>query len=311
MPPAFSIVIPLYNKAHSIAGTVASVLAQRLSDFELIIVDDGSTDGSAQVVEGIADSRIRLIKKENGGVSAARNTGIQLASAEHIAFLDADDLWLPGFLEDMLALTRDFPDAGIYGAAYWHQVQGDRYPEESGLPANFRGYIPSYFAHAVRHLLFWTSAVVVKKTALQQSGAFNEGICFGEDLDLWFRLALEHPAAFCNKPLAIYNKDAENRAMRRKQPYATNIVAHLAKFKPYEETHADFRKFINWFRCIQLYELFHAADITPERIRACQRSIENAEIPVKYRVLLRLPIWVQYQVVRVWQAVYTSMKAAR
>ncbi|MGI9160303.1 MAG: glycosyltransferase family 2 protein [Saprospiraceae bacterium] len=311
MPPAFSIVIPLYNKAHSIADTVASVLAQGLSDFELIIVDDGSTDGSAQVVEGIADSRIRLVKRKNGGVSAARNTGIQLASAEHIAFLDADDLWLPGFLEDMLALTRDFPDAGIYGAAYWLQVQGDRYPEESGLPANFRGYIPSYFAHAVRHLLFWTSAVIVKKTALQQSGGFHEGICFGEDLDLWFRLALEHPAAFYNKPLAIYNKDAENRAMRRKQPYATNLVAHLAKFKPYEKTHADFRKFINWFRCIQLYELFHAADVTSEMIRAYQRSIERHEVPLKYRVLLYMPPWIQDQLLRGWHAVAPAAKTKR
>jgi glycosyltransferase involved in cell wall biosynthesis len=311
MPPAFSIVIPLYNKARSIADTVASVLAQRLADFELIIVDDGSTDGSAQVVEGIQDHRIRLVKRENGGVSAARNTGIRLAAAEHIAFLDADDLWLPDFLEDMLALTRDFPNAGIYGAAYWHQVQGDRYLEEFGLPEGFRGYIPSYFAHAVRHLLFWTSAVVVKKTALQQSGGFNEGICFGEDLDLWFRLALEHPTAFYNKPLAVYNKDAENRAMKRKQPYATNLVAHLAKFKPYEEMHADFRKFINWFRCIQLYELLHAADITPEIIRGYLDSIERQELPWKFRVLLRLPISVQNQVLRGWHTVFTNVKAAR
>jgi glycosyltransferase involved in cell wall biosynthesis len=311
MPPAFSIVIPLYNKAHSIAGTVASVLSQRLSDFELLIVDDGSTDGSAQVVEEIQDHRIRLVKRENGGVSAARNTGIRLAAAEHITFLDADDLWLPDFLEDMRALTRDCPEAGIYGAAYWHQVQGDRYLEDNGLPAEFRGYIPSYFEQALRHLLFWTSAVVVKKTALQQSGMFDEGIRFGEDLDVWFRLALDHRAAFYNKPLAIYNKDAENRAMRRKQPYTTNLVAHLAKFKPYEETHADFRKFINRFRCIQLYELFHAAGVTPELIRTFLDSIERRELPWKFRVLLRLPIGVQNQVLRGWHAVFTAVKDKR
>lgn len=311
MSAAFSIVIPLYNKAHSIADTVASVLSQQLSDFELIIVDDGSTDGSAQVVEGIQDNRIRLVKLENGGVSAARNTGIRLAAAEHIAFLDADDLWLPDFLEDMRALTRDCPEAGIYGAAYWHQVQGDRYLEDNGLPTEFRGYIPSYFEQAPRHLLFWTSAVVVKKTALQQNGAFDEGIRFGEDLDLWFRLALDHRAAFYNKPLAIYNKDAENRAMRRKQPYLTNLVAHLEKFKQFEDSHADFRKFINPFRCIQLYELFHAGGITPELIKAYQRSIDKQELPLKYRLFLRLPIGMQYQVLRGWHALLVDTSTRR
>ena len=311
MPPAFSIVIPLYNKVHSIADTVASVLSQQLCDFELIIVDDGSTDGSAQMVERIRDDRIRLIKKENGGVSSARNTGIGLATASHIAFLDADDRWLPSFLEDMHALTRDFPDAGIYGAAYWCQTQDVHVRENVGLPEDFRGCIPSYFDQAVRHFLFWTSAVVIKKTALRQTGGFNENISFGEDLDLWFRLALEHPAAFCNKPLAIYNKDAENRAMLRKQPYQTNLVAHLEKFKRFEDTHADFRKFINLFRCIQLYELFHAPDITPELIRKYQLSIEKQDLPLKYKVFLSMPVWMQCQILRGWHDVFSVMKTKR
>lgn len=311
MPPAFSIVIPLYNKAHSIADTVASVLSQQLSDFELIIADDGSTDCSAQIVEGIRDDRIRLIKKENGGVSSARNTGIRLAAADHIAFLDADDLWLPSFLEDMHALTRDFPEAGIYGAAYWCQTHGKRVREDVGLPEDFRGYIPSYFDQAVRHLLFWTSAVVVKKSALRQTGVFNEDISFGEDLDLWFRLALEHQAAFCNKPLAIYNKDADNRAMLRKQPYLTNLVAHLEKFKRFEDSHADFRQFINLFRCIQLYELFHAPDITPELIRKYQRSIEKQDLPLKYKAFLSIPVWLQRQILRGWHDVFSVMKTKR
>lgn len=287
------------------------MLSQQLSDFELIIVDDGSTDGSAQMVEGIRDDRIRLIKKENGGVSSARNTGIGLATASHIAFLDADDLWLPSFLKDMHALMRDFPDAGIYGAAYFCQMHGDRTREDFGLPEDFRGYILSYFDQALRHFLFWTSAVVVKKSALRQTGVFNEDISFGEDLDLWFRLALEHPAAFCNKQLAIYNKDAENRAMLRKQPYQSNLVAHLEKFKRFEDSHTDFRQFINLFRCIQLYELFHAPDITPELIRKYQRSIEKSEIPLKFKVLLRVPIGMQYQVLRTWHAITSARKIRR
>lgn len=311
MSPIFSIVIPLYNKAGTIYSTLESVLSQHLSDFEIIIVDDGSTDNGVAVVESVRDNRIRLTRKENGGVSSARNTGIRLATAKHIAFLDADDLWLPSYLEDMHALISDFPEAGIYGAAYWCQTQGDRYQADFCLPTDFRGYIPSYFEQARRHLLYFTSAVVMQKTALYQSGGFNEGIRFGEDLDLWFRLALEHPAAFCNKPLVVYNKDAENRAMLRKQPYSTNLVAHLDKFSQFEEKHTDFRKFINLFRCIQLYELFHAADITPELIREYQRSIKKKELPLKYRLLLRMPVGMQYQLLRAWHTIFTSVKTTR
>lgn len=311
MRPYFSVVIPLYNKAYSIRDTVESVLAQLLPDFELIIVDDGSTDDSAEVVAGIRDPRIRLVKRENGGVSAARNTGIQLADAENIAFLDADDLWLPSFLEEMMALTQEFPDAGIYGTAYWHQAKGGSRLDNYALPAEFRGYIPSYFDHAVRHFLYCSSAVVVKKRALLQSGAFNEGIHFGEDLELWFRLALDHRAAFYNKPLAIYNKDAENRAMQRKQPYSTNLVAHLDKFKPYEERNEEFRRFINVFRGIQLYELFHAADITPALIRKYQRSIDQDVLPMRFRMLLFFPSWVQDLILQVWHTLFAEPKIKR
>lgn len=307
MPPTFSIVIPLYNKVRSIAGTVASVLSQTFPDFELIIVDDGSTDGSAEEAARLTDPRIRLVRQANGGVSAARNTGIELADAEYIAFLDADDRWLPTYLEAMYALTRDFPGAGMFGLAYWQQAQGHQYRDDFGLPADFRGYIPSYFAHAVRHFLFWTSAVVVKKSALQQSGGFNPAIHFGEDLDLWFRLALDHSVAFYNKPLAVYDKDAENRSVLRSRRYSTHIASHLAKFKPFEETHTDFRKFINLFRCIHLYELFHFADITSDIIRVYERAIQRKDLPLRFRALLRMPICVQRQILRGWHAISQTL----
>ena len=106
--------MPLYNKARSVAATIESVRAQSFADFELIVVNDGSTDESRQRVIEFEDERIRLIDQRNGGVSAARNAGIALAAAPYVAFLDADDTWHPEYLERLHALTRVFPDASAY-----------------------------------------------------------------------------------------------------------------------------------------------------------------------------------------------------
>ena len=119
-----SVVVPLYNKKSSIKSTIESVLAQTYKDFELIVVDDGSTDGSADVVKSFDDNRIRLISKENGGVSSARNEGIREAKNEFISFLDADDLWDKDFLLEIDKLINDFPEAGILGTSYSYKKNG-------------------------------------------------------------------------------------------------------------------------------------------------------------------------------------------
>jgi glycosyltransferase involved in cell wall biosynthesis len=116
--PAISIVMPLYNKAGQVLKTIASVTAQTLSDWELVVVDDGSTDGGPALVRALGDARIRVVSQANAGVSAARNRGIELARADLIAFLDADDLWLPQFLAAILALQADFPQARWFATGY-------------------------------------------------------------------------------------------------------------------------------------------------------------------------------------------------
>ncbi|NLB79493.1 MAG: glycosyltransferase family 2 protein, partial [Clostridiaceae bacterium] len=118
MTPKVSVVIPLYNKAPYIMRSLRSVLAQSYQNFEIVVVDDGSTDGGGDIVLSVGDPCIRLIRQENGGVSAARNRGIQEAKADLIAFLDADDEWKPSFLELILDMYSNYPDAGLYGTCY-------------------------------------------------------------------------------------------------------------------------------------------------------------------------------------------------
>ena len=118
MTPKISIVIPLYNKSNAISKTITSALQQTFTNFELIIVNDGSTDNSLDIVNSINDDRIKIYNTKNKGVSAARNFGIAKSSSNYIAFLDADDIWLPNHLDNLNTLLNNYPDCGLYCTAY-------------------------------------------------------------------------------------------------------------------------------------------------------------------------------------------------
>ena len=124
--PFFSVIIPLYNKAPYVAKTIESVLRQTFSDYELMVIDNGSTDGSGDIVAKYSDPRLQIHRiEENAGVSNARNKGVELTSAPYITFLDADDWWEPSFLEEMARLIEKHPSAGIYGTSYYIVKNGD------------------------------------------------------------------------------------------------------------------------------------------------------------------------------------------
>lgn len=289
----FSIVIPLYNKCNSISNTLQSVLEQTHRDFELIIIDDGSTDGSAEVVAHFHDDRIRLLRQTNAGVSAARNRGMEEARNECIAFLDGDDFWEPVFLAEMAELVQSFPQAAMYGCAYDKKDKGHTTSVDFFLPDGYRGVVHDYFEHARKNHLFCSSAVVLKKNAVEKAGFFDGRISIGEDLDYWFRVACHYPVAFCNKVLAHYNTGAENRAMANPQPFEKNILAHMAKYKPLEREHAAFACYINWFRIKKLYELFFTCNPGKEAVDQYFSLIDASAQGTKHKILMQLPHWIQ------------------
>ncbi|HOA81558.1 MAG TPA: glycosyltransferase family 2 protein, partial [Defluviitaleaceae bacterium] len=141
----FSVVIPLYNKELSIGNTIQSVLDQTYQEFEIVVVNDGSTDNSLQIVEQINDPRIRIINKPNGGVSSARNRGIKEAKSEWIALLDGDDLWTPNYLIEMKNLINDFHNNKFFGCNFSTIENGNINERAANLPPNFRGEILDYF----------------------------------------------------------------------------------------------------------------------------------------------------------------------
>lgn len=213
--PTISVVIPLYNKGPHIARALNSVLNQTFQDFEVIVVDDGSTDDGADIVKGFNDPRIRLIQQENQGVSAARNLGIDEARAELIAFLDADDEWLPDHLNIILRMRERFPEAGAYTTAYFMKYQDkcslQKYHKIP--PSPWEGIIPDYFKSAsFGRPPVTTSAVAIPKRIFEDVGKFSIETWWGEDMDQWGRIAIKYPIAFSWKGAAVYHLDAVNRA---------------------------------------------------------------------------------------------------
>lgn len=242
-----SVVIPLYNKELSIQRAVNSVLNQTEQDFELIIVNDGSTDKSAQLVENMADHRIRLIHQENSGVSVARNRGVSEAQSDLIAFLDADDEWLPGFLESILELRGQFPDGDVFCTLYSLQdSDGKLSSPNTGIffKSDFRGFITDYLEVLRMLLPFNMTSFCVTRTAFQGVVGFSPGVKYGEDVDFFIRLSLKYKIVYLNKSLAIYHRDAENRACKNYEQSIQEYypVANLAKMIRTREVPASLRQ---------------------------------------------------------------------
>jgi glycosyltransferase involved in cell wall biosynthesis len=213
---SFSVVIPLYNKALYIERALKSVLNQTSQDFEIIVVNDGSTDNGREIVENFHDPRVRLINQSNQGVSVARNRGVVAANKKFVAFLDADDEWLPEFLHNIQVLINNFPDCGAYAAAVQTiRSNGQKYfPNLNKLPPEpWIGILPNFFELFQDGLsAFIPSSVVVPRQVLMDVGGFPAGEKLFEDIVCWVNIAIRYPIAFNPKRLVIYHQEASNRS---------------------------------------------------------------------------------------------------
>jgi len=223
-----SVIIPLYNKARSIASALHSVLDQTFRDYEIVVVNDGSTDHSVAEVRKVQDPRIRLFHQQNAGVSAARNRGIEEAKGELVAFLDADDEWNPEYLETQCLLSQQYPDCDVFACNYvFRDTAGKITPTLlQKLPfSGENGILANYFEVACcSHPPLWTSAVVVRKAALQSIEGFPVGVKSGEDLLTWARLAVNGSIAYSKRPLAVFNVDGYDMGDKPKRIPAENDV---------------------------------------------------------------------------------------
>lgn len=231
----FSVIIPLYNKEKHIKRAITSILNQTYQNFEIIVVDDGSTDSSVEKVKELSDLRIKLIKQKNQGVSSARNTGINNANFDYLGFLDADDSWESDFLESISRLIQNNPNAGAYATSYEIiSSDGRVVSPKFNIDINIgETVVVDYFKSALKYPIISASSVVVPKHVFDKIGIFSPELTRGEDLDMWCRIGLNYNVVFLNKVCATYFQNAENRSVARKgilaESFANNAEEILRK----------------------------------------------------------------------------------
>lgn len=204
MPVDVSVVIPLYNKRDYVGRTIDSVLRQTKVPKEIIVVDDGSTDGGGDVARRLGGSRVRVLRRENGGVSAARNAGIRSASSRWIALLDADDTWDPGFLAAFAKAVETYRHAV---AVFTNFRRDDSVkPRLRAKPGEPIRLLEDYFLFALSNRGFGmtSSSSVIRRDVLLRIGGFPEGLRRGEDIHTWSRVAWAGPVVFVPDILVTY-----------------------------------------------------------------------------------------------------------
>lgn len=217
----FSVIIPLYNKAPYVRKALETVCAQTYRDYELIVINDGSTDNSAIVADEYLKATdgidYQIISQQNAGVSAARNNGVAQSHGDYIAFLDADDWWEPTYLERMAQLIADYPDAGLYASNYVYYKPGKTHVALN-IPTGYINYPKAYYESNAMPV--WTGAAMIPRKVYDEKGGFPLGIKLGEDFLLWSKIALQYPVAFLNEPLAWYNNDVPATLRATRNLYA-------------------------------------------------------------------------------------------
>lgn len=216
----FSIIIPVYNKELYIKQTIESVLNQSFKNFELIIVNDYSTDHSLSIIKSFKDERIKIFTKPNSGVSDTRNYGIRKSQYPYICFLDADDLWLPNYLEELYQLIIEYPQVGFFCGAYSAFTENTKQIIKTIDLSNYnnsQSFKVDFFKASVltKRVIALTSRVCIKKNILTSlSYMFPTNCSMGEDADVWVRVALKTEVVYSNKPTMLYRVDSISSLMK-------------------------------------------------------------------------------------------------
>ncbi|PHS09708.1 MAG: glycosyl transferase [Kordia sp.] len=243
--PRFSIIIPLYNKESHIIGTLDSVFKQSFTDYEIIVVNDGSTDNSLQLVSELKHKTLFVFNNKNQGVSQARNFAMQQARGEYFAFLDADDIWLTNHLEKLNKLIVTYPNSGLYCTNYIFNYNNKfkTYTYFPTLPKEkkWSGIVPDFFIDSLVFRIALTSATAIPKEIISEIGFFDTNFTSGQDTDYWIRIALKKPVTFTKEHTVMYMAGADNRISDlsvRKRKCIT-----FEKFKKEEKTNKSLKKF--------------------------------------------------------------------
>ena len=287
----FSVIIPLYNKAPYVAKAIGSVLAQTFTDYELLIMDDGSKDNSFAVAQKVIEGHrhCHLYRQQNAGVSMARNNAGALSQGEYLCFLDADDWWNSIFLEEMDRFIKEFPEAGIYGTNYTivNETKRKTRVANVGVEEGFeKGYINYCKVYAKTLAMpLWTGAVCVPRKVFDEMQGFPKGIKLGEDFLLWVRIALKYKVAFLNKPLSFYNQDVEaaNRGVGRLHKPEEHMLWNVSFLAEEEKSNPDYKQLIDNLRTYSLLPYY----LSKEYHEAAKQELEKVDWKGQPKIIKR------------------------
>lgn len=288
----FSIIIPLYNKSHYIIRCLKSVFSQKYKDFEVIVINDGSTDNSAEIIlENFPN--VQLINQENQGVSAARNKGILLANRSYVAFLDADDAWHPDYLSFMYAVIQQNQHVKMIGSHYGYEK------EILVKPSTTLSYyrIENYFEIAIKNTLFTSSSTVIKKNIIDKNEVrFNILLKTGEDLDFWFRInAIEGNSFYITNTLMYYSDDDTSQATRTLPNIENTLVGTaLSSYKTDFENNLSFSYFIDLYVLFNLYPYFYRDE---SRAKAAD-LLKQIKGQVLLKLAYKIPFFIGRQIIK-------------
>jgi glycosyltransferase involved in cell wall biosynthesis len=285
--PFFTVIIPLYNKEKYIENAIKSVLDQTFTDFEILIVDDFSSDKSAVIASKFESEKVQLIYHEkNCGLSATRNTGIKKANSNYITFLDADDLWKPTFLESIFQLIQNFPEARIFGTNYeeiWDTVIKNPRNGSEILPINFTGYI-NFFKINVKQGIYNHGSVCFHKEVYEKVGFYNEKINFSEDLDFNIRANYNFKLAYDNSVQMNYFMQTENQITQ--SSLLKKVIPDFDTYENWAKTNSDLKKYLDFERYVLGKRLKKNNDLRWKKMIA---TIDSRNLNWKQNVLLKMP----------------------
>ena len=294
----FSVIIPLYNKAPYVKKALETVCAQTYRDYEIIVINDGSTDNSAVVADEYLKATdgidYQIISQQNAGVSAARNAGVALSHGDYIAFLDADDWWEPTYLERMAQLIEDYHEAGLYACNYVYYKPG-KTRVALNIPTGYINYPKAYYESNAMPI--WTGAAMIQRKVFEEMGGFPLGIKLGEDFLLWSKIAMQYKVAFLNEALAWYNNDVpvalratrnlhhpNNHMLFRMDIIASSLSPFASNLK------IDWQALLDKLRVNGLLEYWMSKeyhDVAAEELK----KVDWSQQPDSVKRIYKTPIW--------------------
>jgi glycosyltransferase involved in cell wall biosynthesis len=283
----FTVIIPLYNKEQYIENAIKSVLNQTFTDFNLLIINDCSTDKSVEIASKYISDTVEIIHHEkNTGLAAARNSGIKNATSNYIAYLDADDLWKPTFLESIFQLIQNFPEAQIFGTNYeeiWDKLIKNPQNGSEILPVDFKGYI-NFFKINLKQGIYTHGSVCFHKEVFEKIGFYNEDIGFSEDLDFNIRANYNFKLAYDNSIQMSYFMQTENQITQSSISHKT--IPDFDSYENWAKTNSDLKKYLDFERYVLGKRLKKNNDLRWIKMIA---TIDSRNLNWKQNVLLKMP----------------------